>query len=238
MKNILLIISIITVSATVNPTFSQPDLSIGILNRGYASYDQNTGEITGAFFDVVNTGSAFTTSFKIRLYVIDSIFNSYDVATITDGNGQTGASATTHTININLNNNPNIPAGKYTLSACADSDSVIVESTENNNCYFVSPNLNDLIYTPNTVSLKGIAKASNKTLTYPNPASENIVFEQNKINNETLTIYNVTGKLSKTIVLNKLKTKVDITDLNKGLYLYSTMNNEGNITSKGKFVKN
>lgn len=239
MKNILLItISILTLSSIVNPIFSQPDLSIGILNRGYTSYDQNTGEITGAFFDVINTGTTFTTSFEIRLYVTDSVFNSYDVATITDADGQAGASSTTHNLNINLNNNPNIPAGKYTLGACADSDSVIIESTENNNCYFVSPNLNDLIYTPNTVSINNIKTSLNKTLVYPNPANEEVVFEQSINENGTLNIYSITGELIKTIILNELKVRIDITTLNKGLYLYNTINNEGNITSKGKFVKN
>ena len=160
MNKLLLKLIFVTFSIIVTPTFSQADLSISIFNRGFNSYNQSTGEITGAYFDILNTGSTFTSSFKIRLYVTDTLFNLYDVAVITDTDGQAGSATTTHTVNINFNNNPNIPAGKYTLNACVDSDNEVAESNESNNCYFVS-NSNEFNYTPNTVSINNVNEKSN-----------------------------------------------------------------------------
>jgi len=81
----------------------------------------------------------------------------------------------------------------------------------------------------------GVGLKSNKLdqpiLFYPNPASDHIIVDSNRAYGENLFIYDQLGLLSKHITINDGKTKVDISDLPKGMYFLEVNNR------KTKFIK-
>jgi hypothetical protein len=71
---------------------------------------------------------------------------------------------------------------------------------------------------------------------YPNPANEILFIEKSYETNGTVTMYDLTGRIVKTISLNTTDTKlsVDVNELSKGMYLYE-LNVDGEIKQAGKF---
>jgi len=89
----------------------------------------------------------------------------------------------------------------------------------------------------NDISLStGINELKNSVLNvYPNPANNIINFELN-INNATIQIYDITGKILKTFNANKDKFSVSLNNFNSGVYFYSIKDVEGNKIATNRFV--
>lgn len=80
------------------------------------------------------------------------------------------------------------------------------------------------------------AKTADKLTLYPNPATDFVVLEDLKTDAQ-IELYDVLGKLILTQKANEKTVKIDISTLNKGLYLVKIRTeNEG--LQLGKFVKN
>lgn len=89
-------------------------------------------------------------------------------------------------------------------------------------------------YTNTDESLKN----EQRVLLYPNPVSDKIFIS--KLNSEfrnTLFIYDLTGRLIKTVFLSGSSTEIEVSDLRRGFYNYEILSDKTSIT-RGKIVKN
>ena len=89
-------------------------------------------------------------------------------------------------------------------------------------------------YTGTDESLKN----EQRILLYPNPASDKIFIS--KLNNElgnTLFIYDLAGRLIKSVFLSGSSAEVEVSDLKRCFYNYEIVSDKTSIT-RGKFVKN
>lgn len=77
--------------------------------------------------------------------------------------------------------------------------------------------------------LSNAAKATFEV--YPNPAFNKVTIENKEIVS-SISIYNVTGKLIKSIVPSSLVTSVDISELTKGVYMIQVTDKKGNTSAK------
>ena len=73
---------------------------------------------------------------------------------------------------------------------------------------------------------------------FPNPTETNLTF-QLKGNKEryNIEIFDITGKIYKSEMINTSSTTINVSDLSKGIYLYYIYNKDGSKLSKGKFIK-
>ncbi|MDP1743936.1 MAG: T9SS type A sorting domain-containing protein [Bacteroidota bacterium] len=91
-----------------------------------------------------------------------------------------------------------------------------------------------------TVAYTGTAeylKNEQRVLLYPNPVTDKIFIS--KLNSEfrnTLFIYDLTGRLIKTVFLSGSSTEIEVSDLRRGFYNYEILSDKTSIT-RGKFVK-
>jgi hypothetical protein len=86
-------------------------------------------------------------------------------------------------------------------------------------------------------SIDKISNYNNKILLYPNPVSDKIFIS--KLNSEfknTLFIYDVTGRLIKSVLLSGISPEVDVAELRNGFYNYEILSDKTS-TARGKFVK-
>lgn len=75
---------------------------------------------------------------------------------------------------------------------------------------------------------------------YPNPATSYIIFEIEKESGKTysLQIFNFLGKKVKEVTDLNDKTTVNVTDLNRGLYIFQLRDQSGRIVESGRFQVN
>ena len=71
---------------------------------------------------------------------------------------------------------------------------------------------------------------------YPNPAKDFINIQLGKYSEAQVILYDTTGKLIKTVVVDKIKNKINVSTLVKGVYLCKIMTNDNTIVVK-KFIK-
>jgi hypothetical protein len=71
---------------------------------------------------------------------------------------------------------------------------------------------------------------------YPNPTEGEIIFEKSDYNKLEIQIYNMSGQRIKQFYLNQPERKIDISDLNAGVYFIRIITDKGN--SFRKVVKN
>ncbi len=87
-------------------------------------------------------------------------------------------------------------------------------------------------YTVNTTSVLG--KAFKKELSvYPNPVEKellNIEVAAGSFNQ--VSVYNITGKLLKSLKINSSINEIDVSDLNKGLYIIRVTGNASSVSAK------
>jgi PKD repeat protein len=69
---------------------------------------------------------------------------------------------------------------------------------------------------------------------YPNPTSNVVNIKNENANATQFAVYDVNGKLIKTINLKNTITEVSVKDLSNGMYFYQVMDNEGNILKTDK----
>lgn len=86
-------------------------------------------------------------------------------------------------------------------------------------------------------SLDETSNYNHKTLVYPNPVIDKIYIS--KLNNETentLFIYDLTGRLMKSVFLSGSTSEIEVNDLTNGFYNYEIFSNKISV-ARGKFVK-
>jgi hypothetical protein len=73
--------------------------------------------------------------------------------------------------------------------------------------------------------------------TYPNPASEVIMFEFSEADNYTVDLVNLEGKkISYTTPLGSNSYRINVSSLDRGIYFYSIKNNKEKIVKSGRVV--
>jgi len=91
------------------------------------------------------------------------------------------------------------------------------------------------------VSSLGINESSkneSEIFLYPNPASDKIFISKlNKESGNSLFIYDLTGRLIKSISLSDHSSEVEVSDIKRGFYNYEIVSKRQSI-ARGKFVKN
>ncbi|MDD4149191.1 MAG: T9SS type A sorting domain-containing protein [Bacteroidales bacterium] len=72
---------------------------------------------------------------------------------------------------------------------------------------------------------------------YPNPAANYFIVNIPDFNNQTLEIYSIAGKKIRNVLLSSQSSKIDITDISNGTYIYKIMDKNNYVVAGGKFVK-
>ncbi len=70
---------------------------------------------------------------------------------------------------------------------------------------------------------------------YPNPASEHILFQLDNTNGKYIEIYDVMGKLVKTVYTRTKNQKVNIKSFTNGIYFYQLVDISGKMVERGRF---
>lgn len=78
--------------------------------------------------------------------------------------------------------------------------------------------------------------AAIETNLYPNPASDVVILESENENISKMNVYNVTGTLIKSVTVNEVQTKVDVSSYNNGVYLYELVNGNNEVILTDRFV--
>ncbi len=87
-----------------------------------------------------------------------------------------------------------------------------------------------------TVSLEEPFKNSSEISLYPNPAKNEITVENSRIGNNSLEIFDISGKLIFNSTFNTNKVTLPVTELNNGTYFYQVHNNNGDVIHSDKFT--
>jgi len=86
-------------------------------------------------------------------------------------------------------------------------------------------------------SLSTAETTKSKVMVFPNPAQGSFTISDNNADLETLKIFDLNGRLVKTLPLNNsINPRIDIADLSNGLYLLDIHSANG--VTKTKFIKN
>jgi len=243
MKTTITILAITIASAfTANKAMAQYDLAIGNISAGYDSYNSSTGVITGIYFDALNNENNAVGSFNIGIYLIDpaNSSNLYLIHTI-NSNGQSGNTSVTYSaVDVDINATNGIPAGDYRLGVIIDDGDNYSETDENNNGLFITPQGNDLTYTPSGSSAGVNEMDANALNVFPNPATENITisWENNPFSAvQEVEIRDLNGRLVTSLAVENNQTTAHfaVSDLTLGIYLVALRSTTQ--VSTQKFVK-
>lgn len=94
--------------------------------------------------------------------------------------------------------------------------------------------LNPRIYV--ALELDGLASINNvldySTNIFPNPAKNNITIENSNFIINTVELYNIAGQLVKSENVNSMKTNINVSDLDKGIYILEIQSKETSIRRK------
>ncbi|MGY8989291.1 MAG: T9SS type A sorting domain-containing protein, partial [Flavobacteriales bacterium] len=67
---------------------------------------------------------------------------------------------------------------------------------------------------------------------FPNPAKNNITIENSNFVINSVKLYNIAGQLIKSEYVNSMKTNLNVSDLNKGIYILEIQSKETSIKRK------
>ncbi|MEX1190961.1 MAG: T9SS type A sorting domain-containing protein [Brumimicrobium sp.] len=109
---------------------------------------------------------------------------------------------------------------------------VYVEGQNGANDVWVSSN--DVTLTSSSASLN--SEKIKGTKLYPNPASDFVNFNFNGAEVERVEISNLNGQVVKEFVPNNNTTKVDVSSLENGVYIYRALDNESKVSYTNKVV--
>ena len=94
--------------------------------------------------------------------------------------------------------------------------------------------LNPRIYV--ILGLGGVLSVNNvvdhSTNIFPNPAKNNITIENSNFEINTVELYNIAGQLVKSEDVNSMRTNLNVSDLNKGIYILEIQSNKTSIRRK------
>ncbi len=102
----------------------------------------------------------------------------------------------------------------------------------------VTRNKNAVLTTP-TVVTTSISENLTQDINlqvYPNPSFYYVNFVTDSQDAKLIMVYDLTGKLVSQQSLNDGKVRLDVSDYNKGLYIYRTITAEGKVLKAGKFT--
>jgi hypothetical protein len=112
----------------------------------------------------------------------------------------------------------------------------------NGNIYYTkpgctSPRISVTLTVATCTGIDNLAANSNGVMVYPNPAKEEVsVFVSSVSSHTTLKVFNTLGQLVINRVIKDNTTKIDISDLSHGIYVYRVEENE-TVIKQGKLVK-
>lgn len=86
------------------------------------------------------------------------------------------------------------------------------------------------------VSVKENKTQQTSLVTFPNPATDEINFKSTQLDVKKINVFDVTGKLLASEVLQNGKLKLNIELFNAGLYFYSAIDFNNQVISSGKFT--
>lgn len=87
-----------------------------------------------------------------------------------------------------------------------------------------------------TLPVNEIKEMAKSITVFPNPASEFLNVSSSNNMPLNIEIYDVTGKLTMKDSINSIKTKVDVSSLPNGIYIYQLFNNEGQNVKSSRFT--
>lgn len=212
------------------------DLAPGI-NYGY-NPPGSDGIITSISVDVVNNDNTSAGSFDVSMYLYDpNTQNVWTIGTTNIPSLSGNALITISNWNIDINNTAGIPAGTYRLGVWVDSNSDITESDENNNAGLLSGNIN---YTPSASGIADHALNAESVKCMPNPASAftNLAFTLTENANVSIEIYDMTGRLVKTVMDKESmpsgdnKVRIETETLPAGIYFWTLKSGEVSLTGR------
>jgi hypothetical protein len=233
MKAKLLFLSALT---CVGMTLSAQDLAPGI-NYSYNPPGAN-GIITNIEVDCVENDGTSASFFDVSMYLYETASQTVYVIGTQSVSSISGYGMYSFTSwNIDINDNPNVPAGTYRLGVWVDSGSDVSESDENNNAGLLSGNIN---FTPSANGIATNSFLANSLSLFPNPANEkatvNFSLEANAA--VSMKVYDMTGKLVQ-IVTDKeemlagdYSMPVETASLPAGVYFMTLTSGELSVTRR------
>ena len=221
MKRIIQGVMVLVFVCYANLIYSQIDLAIGNVSAGYSSYNQNTGVISGLYFDVLNNENDDSGEFRIAIFLIDPNNPStyYEVGSIVDSDGQSGNTVVEYeNITIDFNTTSGIPDGNYRLIVCVDEDEDVDETNESNNCLYITSQGNNLSYT-NSTSTELVEMLVDNIQVFPNPAINFVEVNIGSENRGGYKIIDFSGRVCLYGEISNGKRNIDISNIAKGAYL-------------------
>ena len=236
MKRIIQKIIVLVFIGYANLIHSQIDLAIGNVNAGYSSYNQNTGVISGLYFDVLNNENDNSGEFRIAIFLIDPNNSStyYEVGSIVDSDGQSGNTVVEYeNITIDFNSTSGIPDGDYRLIVCVDEDEDVDETNEGNNCLYITTQGNNLSFTNSTATeLLEMSVAAGNIQVFPNPAINFVEVNIGGENRGEYKIIDFSGRVCSYGNISNGKENIDVSNITKGVYLIQLDINGRSTSSK------
>ncbi len=254
-------VSSTVLSNDVNPANNQYSICIPVVN----SYDPNMKEVapkgTGTAGNIPMTTDHldYTIHFQnvgtapaINVSVIDTLDSDVDPASfkiLGASHAMSPQWLTSNVVKFNFNNimlpdsatQPALSQGQVRFSVKLKSGLTVGTQIKNKaNIYF---DINPAIVTNTTLNTLAVPSSvslvqDQRTIQlYPNPAEDELMISLSALSKETTTIsiYSINGQLLKEATLNGLSQKIDIRDLNAGLYFVKI--SSGNQSDTIKFVK-
>lgn len=87
-------------------------------------------------------------------------------------------------------------------------------------------------YTPATQNSTAVGQMAS-IYVYPNPANDYLTVElMDETENAVITIYSILGSVMKTIRVNQSIQQIDVSDLEVGIYLVTSILSEGSISTE------
>jgi hypothetical protein len=87
----------------------------------------------------------------------------------------------------------------------------------------------------NVVGIKETKKASIELSVYPNPSANVVTFSTTSLEASKVLVYDITGELVSTEQMEMGKSKINLTNLASGVYIYRVVNKENRVLKSGKF---
>lgn len=233
MKTKLLFLSaLVCIGMNLNAT----DLAPGI-NYSY-NPPGSDGIINDIEVDCVENDGTSASFFDVSIYLYESSSQTVYVIGTQSVTSISGYGSYTFTNwDIDINSNPNVPAGSYRIGVWVDSDDDISESDENNNAGLLGGTIN---FTPSANGIEANSFLANSLNLFPNPANENTTVKFTLAENAavTLNIYDMTGKLVQVVnnndqmIAGDYSLQVETSSLPAGVYFMTLTSGELSVTRR------
>jgi hypothetical protein len=220
----------------VGMNLSAQDLAPGI-NYSY-NPPAADGIINDIEVDCVENDGSSASFFDVSMYLYDQSTQAVYVIGTQSVSSISGYGMYSFTNwDIDINDNPNVPAGTYRLGVWVDSDEDINESDENNNAGLLSGNIN---FTPSANGIATTSVLAGSMAVFPNPSNEQttINFTLEESSAVAVNIYDMTGSLVQVVAANAqmiagaYALKVETTSLASGVYFVTITSGEVNVTRR------